>query len=221
MDGHVLQPTGSHWILTLLAAASAAAHIRAEYGGPRWVVYACKPLTTSLLLLLAWWPGAVGDRYALAITAGLSLSLAGDVFLMLPRDRFVAGLVSFLLAHVAYLVAFTAGVSFAARPLAFLPFAAAGVVVLAVLWRDLGRLRGPVTLYVVVIMTMASQAATRALALQTTAAILAAAGAALFVASDTILAFDRFRTRFRSARLLVLVTYVVAQWLIALSAGAA
>ncbi|MGD8278049.1 MAG: lysoplasmalogenase [Gemmatimonadota bacterium] len=215
------EPVALYGILTLLAAGSAAAHIRAEYRGPRWVVYACKPLTTSLLLLLACSPGAAGDRYALAIVTGLTLSLAGDVFLMLPRDRFVAGLVSFLLAHVAYLIAFTAGVSFAGAPVVFVPYAAVGVVVLAILWRDLGRLRGPVTLYVVVIMAMASQAVARALALQTTAAILAAAGAALFVASDTILAFDRFRQRFRSARLLVLVTYVLAQWLIALSVAMA
>jgi len=211
----MLQPYGIVGVLTLLAGVSAVAHIRAEYRGPRRAVYVCKPLTTTLILILAAWPGAAADRYTLAIVTGLALSLAGDVFLMLPRDRFVAGLVSFLLAHVAYLVAFTSGVAFAAAPLAFLPYAAAGAVVLAILWPDLGRLRGPVTLYVVVIMAMASQAAVRALTMQTSAALLTAVGAALFVASDTFLAFDRFRRRFRSARLLVILTYVVAQWLIA------
>ncbi len=38
--------------------------------------------------------------------AALALSLAGDVFLMVPRDLFVAGLGSFLLAQVAYVGAF-------------------------------------------------------------------------------------------------------------------
>ncbi len=37
---------------------------------------------------------------------GLLLSLAGDVFLMLPSDRFLHGLISFFLAHVAYVVGF-------------------------------------------------------------------------------------------------------------------
>ena len=32
--------------------------------------------------------------------------MAGDIFLMLPRERFIAGLVAFLLAHVAYVVGF-------------------------------------------------------------------------------------------------------------------
>src|SRR5207249_662545 len=36
----------------------------------------------------------------------LVLSMLGDVFLMLPRDLFVAGLTSFLLAHLAYVVGF-------------------------------------------------------------------------------------------------------------------
>ena len=36
--------------------------------------------------------------------AALALSLAGDVFLMLPSDQFVPGLASFLLGHIAYIV---------------------------------------------------------------------------------------------------------------------
>ena len=36
--------------------------------------------------------------------AALVLSLAGDVFLMLPKDLFVFGLGSFLLGHIAYIV---------------------------------------------------------------------------------------------------------------------
>jgi uncharacterized membrane protein YhhN len=49
-------------------------------------------------------------RCAFTATA-LVLSLAGDVFLMLPRNLFVAGLGSFLLVHVAYIVAFNSPAS--------------------------------------------------------------------------------------------------------------
>ena len=53
---------------------------------------------------------------ASAVLAGLGLSLVGDVALMIPQG-FLAGLVAFLLAHLAYLVAFTrGGVRLAARP---------------------------------------------------------------------------------------------------------
>jgi uncharacterized membrane protein YhhN len=206
--------------ISVLAGASASFHIRAEYRGPRWRVYVCKPLTTTLLLAMALLaPGP--SRYQLAIAAGLLLSLAGDVFLMLPRDRFVAGLASFLLAHVAYVVAFTSGVPLGTAPGILVPAALPGGVVLALLWSRLGALRGPVAIYVVVITLMAWQATARVWTLHTGAAALAACGAACFVASDALLALNRFRTPFRSAQALVMGTYVVAQWLIALSVGAA
>ena len=48
-------------------------------------------------------------------------------------------------------------------------------------------------------------------------AMLAAIGAALFVVSDSFLAYDRFRQKFRAARIIVLSTYWAAQWLIAYS----
>ena len=88
-------------ILTPLAILSAALHIRAEHYGPRYHVYLFKPLTMAFILLMAvraGWPDL--SRYKVAILAGLVCSLAGDVFLMLPSDRFIAGLVSFLLAHL-------------------------------------------------------------------------------------------------------------------------
>jgi len=88
-------------ILTLLAILSASLHIRAEYYGPRYHVYLFKPLTMVFILLIvvqAGWPDF--SLHKVAILAGLVCSLAGDVFLMLPSDRFVAGLVSFLLAHL-------------------------------------------------------------------------------------------------------------------------
>lgn len=204
--------------LSLLAAVSAVLQVRAEYRGPRWRVYLCKPLTTALLLALAALPGGDGTgRYQIAVVVGLALSLAGDVFLMLPGDRFIPGLASFLLAHIAYLVAFTTGVPPGTRPAALLPFAASAGVLLAVLWPHLGARRTPVAAYVGAIVWMAWQALARALALGTAATALAAAGAALFVVSDAALALDRFKRPFRSARAVVMTTYVAAQWLIALS----
>ena len=207
-------------IVTLLAATSATLHIRAEYRGPRWLVYLCKPLTTALLLALALSAGGTGSpRYLYAVAAGLAFSLAGDVFLMLPHDRFVAGLASFLLAHLAYLVAFTTDVPLGSAPLLVAPSAAAGAAVLALLWPRLGKLRAPVAIYVAVIVTMAWQASARAWTLHTTSALLAAAGASLFMISDAILAVNRFHTSFRAAQALVMISYVSAQWLIAVSVG--
>lgn len=197
--------------------------IRAHYLDERrrWQVYLCKPLATLLILALALSLPAAHAEYRWVIAAGLAFSTAGDIFLMLPRDRFVAGLASFLAAHLCYAWAFSIGVPFAANPGFWLVYLALGGGVAAFVWPGLKpALRGPVTVYVVVIAVMASLAAERWHALGSVAALAAAAGAGLFVVSDSVLAIDRFRRPFHAARALTLVTYWAAQLLIALSVGA-
>lgn len=218
---------------TLTAAIGAAGAIVGGVLGEegRWLHYVCKPLATAALLAMAAFAIApVSSRYRLAIVVGLTLSLAGDVLLMLPQDRFVAGLVCFLLAHCAYLVAFTDGVRLVARPLIwFICLALAGLIV-ALLWPGLpGVLRVPVTAYAVVLASMAAQAITWAQVLTADAgsglaraARLAALGGMLFIVSDTLLAYGRFRGADAGlnpalAPLWVLGSYYAAQWCIARS----
>jgi uncharacterized membrane protein YhhN len=203
-------------LLSLAILASAFVAIVADYRGPRFAVYLCKPLAALLILLAALVERTPADRhYRLSIAVGLLCSLAGDIFLMPPRDRFVAGLVSFLLAHGCYIVAFTTGgFHWILWPLA--PFLVVGAVVLGALWPLLGDRRLPVLVYMLAIVTMAWQAA-RWSGLHTAAAGLAAAGSALFVLSDSVLAWNRFARPFRAAQAVVLSTYFAAQWLIALS----
>ena len=209
--------------LTLAAGAGLAAGltIQATYAGPagRSRLYLFKPLTTGLIIAtaVASLPGP-GDRYSIAILAGLVCSLAGDIFLMLPGERFLPGLASFLLAHLAYLAAFTRGLAPLGLGLAALPLAGAGLLVLVYLWPGLDvRLRLPVTIYVAAIVTMAAAALARWTWLNTTPALLGALGALLFVISDAVLAVDRFRRPFRAAQGVLLSTYFAAQVLIALS----
>ena len=97
-------------VLSLLVLASALLNIRAEYKGPRRQVYVFKPLTVVLVILIALQTKfAAAPPYKQLIVAGLLCSLAGDVLLIWPRERFVAGLVCFLFAHVCYIAAFTVG----------------------------------------------------------------------------------------------------------------
>ncbi|MEF9943405.1 MAG: lysoplasmalogenase [Burkholderiaceae bacterium] len=187
----------------------------------RWLVYVFKPLATILILVLALFGMVVEpSRYAIAVVVGLVFSLAGDVFLMLPSDRFREGLASFLLAHIAYLVAFTVAVGWASPAWPYLAWAVLAVPLVSRLWPGVPRqLRPAVGVYMLVLLAMAAQAMSRALALGDAAAWLAAAGAVLFVVSDYSLALDRFTRRFVAAPALVHVTYYAAQWLIALSIG--
>ena len=208
-------------LATVPVAASMACAIRAAERGDRRGVYLFKPLTTVLIIaaaLLLVTPARRG--YQELIVAGLVLSLAGDVFLMLPRDRFTAGLVAFLLAHLTYIGAFTLGVG--VRPGQWpwlLPFALGCGVVFAYLRPSLGRHTVPVAVYVTVIVLMAWRALARALAPGVTpfSGWVAAAGALVFLVSDSALAINRFRRPFEGAESLVLSTYWVAQLLIGLS----
>ncbi len=199
---------------------SAIIHIRAEYRGPRRNVYIFKPLTTSLIILTALLlPASVPAPYKLLIILGLIFSLGGDIFLMLPNDRFIFGLVSFLIGHIFYIVAFTRQTGFQLTPWVLGAYLLYGVVMLALLWPHLGSMQAPVVLYMLIILIMGWQATERWLMLGAVGALLAAVGALLFVISDSVLALDRFRGRFAAARAIVLCTYFAAQWLIALSVG--
>lgn len=200
-----------------LATAAGLLHVLAEYRGPRWLVYLCKPLTTTSILALALVTTSADGRYRALIVAGLTWSLAGDVFLMLPRDRFVAGLTSFLIAHLCYVAAFATPPIGVVALLYGLLLAALAAPVLVAIWPGLGSLRIPVVAYVTVIVAMAWQAGLRWTVFHTSAAALAALGAALFMASDAALAIDRFAGRYAAARAVVLGTYYPAQLLIALS----
>jgi uncharacterized membrane protein YhhN len=207
--------------LGLLIASSAALTLWAEHRDARRAFYLFKPLTTILILALAAAaPQPVSRGYQALVCAGLLFSLAGDVFLMLPRDRFVAGLASFLVAHLFYVAAFAPRPVTLAAPLVLALLLAYGAVLLRALWPRLGTLRVPVAVYAAALLVMAWQAAERHAMLGTTPALLAALGAGLFVISDSVLAWERFRQRHGYGQAVVLGTYFAAQWLIASSVSA-
>jgi uncharacterized membrane protein YhhN len=206
----------------LLLAAAAATATLAIVSAP-WALaspglnFMFKPLTTLLLITLAWPRGRDQPLRRRWILAGLACSLAGDVALLWPRQGFLPGLVSFLLAHLAYLAAFTQVQPLAARRSPFLAYAAIAGLVLAGLWPGVpAALRLPVVAYVLCLASMAAQAAVLwrcAPADGATGRL--ALGGALFVASDALLATDRFAHALPWASLWILVPYWLAQACIA------
>lgn len=203
--------------LLLLAVALGIANTGAEFVEWRAAVYVAKPLAMLLLTLLVL-TTRPASRYRDWIAAGLLASLAGDILLMLPQGRFVPGLVAFLIAHLCYIVAFTAdGATGRATLLPALVVYAFASVVLASLWQSLGTMRAPVTAYVAVISTMSWTAITRWRIHPSLGTALAAAGSLCFLLSDSSLAFRKFVAPFPGATLGILGTYYLAQWGIALS----
>ena len=187
----------------------------------RWLHYLTKP-TATLLLLLAVLRGMASRAYGVAIALGLAFAAAGDFFLMLPGDYFIAGLVCFLLAHCAYIWALTRDSRFGGHVAIFALFAVLAAVVFAGLWSHLPSLmRVPVTVYALVLATMAAQALSRDRQLAGTpgqqAARLAVLGGLFFMVSDTVLAYGRFRWNIPYNAIWVLGTYYAAQYLFARS----
>jgi uncharacterized membrane protein YhhN len=162
--------------------------------------YVAKP--GALCALIAW--AATGDAAWPWLIAALSFSLVGDVLLMLPADAFAPGLGAFLIAHLAYIVAFTAPLP--ARIGWLLVVLAASYPITARLLRAVptGPLRPAVAIYMAAIALMVGSAIASGDAVATM-------GAALFLASDTMLGWDRFVQRQPWARPAVMVTYHLGQ----------
>ncbi len=174
-----------------------------------------KPLATLVVMAYAWQRGHDNPTVRRWVLTGLCFSLAGDIFLMWPQQGFLPGLVSFLLAHLAYLVAFTRVVRFAATPWVFVAYAALALLILSQLWPGVpGALRLPVVAYVVALACMAAQAAVVWRAAASGGAVLAWGGL-LFMSSDALLATNKFGGGLPMASLWILSTYWAAQWCIA------
>jgi len=175
-----------------------------------------------VLAMLLWLRQAPPGRYRRWISLGLLASLAGDLLLQWPADLFVFGLGAFLLAHLAYLRAY---LSDCQRPawLALLLAAGCGTAIFALLASGgLGDLLLPVALYALAISAMLWRALARLgqAHLPSRSTNLAAAGAALFVLSDSLIGINRFVQPFSAAPLAIMASYWLGQWLIAASAFA-
>lgn len=203
-------------MLNLVFAALGLGHMAAAYRGPKWFFYLSKPGAMLVLVVMALGLGATDSPYGRWLLAGLLLSTLGDILLMLPKDRFVAGLVAFLLAHLCYVAAFWPQELGLHWPwlLALLVVAA---LVLRLLWPGLGAFKGPVLGYMAAILLMAWLAGERYLAAPGSGTALAALGALVFMLSDSVLALDRFHRPFKAASAVIMGTYYGAQYLLVLS----
>lgn len=180
-----------------------------------------KPATMLALLAAAVAMGAPGSAAGWWLLAALALGLAGDILLLGKTEpRFLGGLGAFLLGHLGYVVAFVVlGLDRPAWVLLGLLAFGIGLVparwVLVATHRDGGpALAGPVAAYIVVIGAMVCAA-------WATGHPLVGIGATVFLASDTMLALDRFVTPRRWAGTAVMVTYHVGQSLVVLGVLAA
>lgn len=180
-----------------------------------------KPVLIPLLGFGVYFHPKFPSRKILLIA--LFFSWIGDVILLfadISEIYFIIGLVSFLIAHLTYCVLFNKQIvgemqvnkvlfGFGSLLIAFYL-----IGMLGFLMPKLGELRIPVIIYAAVISTMLLFAFNGYLIWKKPAALYIFLGAATFVASDSILAFNKFYAPIEKGSFFIMLTYLVAQYLI-------
>ena len=192
-----------------IAAAFAIADWYAVATRRTTLEYVCKPATALAFLASAIVLDPTYTDTRAWFCVALAFCAAGDTFLMLPRDAFVPGLSSFLVAQLCFTVGFALHID----DLTLLVIGVLVVTAIAVplssrfvraLRRDdLSALVPAVLAYVAAISAMAATAIA-------TGNAVAMAGAALFFCSDALIAETRFVQTRSWGPLAVIVTYHLA-----------
>jgi uncharacterized membrane protein YhhN len=195
----------------------------AERGGYRVGLLISKTALSALFVLTAWLQPHAIPRYTLLLIMGLIFCMGGDICLAFPQRRmFLLGLISFLVGHIFYGVAF-----FGVAPLnSWTGFGSFGVLVMGAgvyLWLapHLGDMKRPVQVYVLVISAMVVGAVTVAADHRFTwvGRVMVLGGAICFYFSDIFVARDRFVKEEFTNRVIGLPMYYGGQFLLAFSVG--
>ena len=189
----------------------------AVHKGWKKLEYFLKPVTMVFLFAFLFISTNGLEGIALWFGIGIILSLAGDVLLMLPREQFIAGLVAFLLAHLAYIIGLNQTLP---------PFSVIGLVwavllgiIAAQFYKHLATglirqkeesLQKPILTYIAVITIMLLSAL---LTLShpdwdSRTAITVSIGAALFALSDAFLAWNKFVQPIKNGRVMNIATWI-------------
>ena len=153
--------------------------------------------------------------------AGLFFSWVGDVLLEVPGGgeiMFIAGLGGFLLSLLMYAFVFftTPGKNevFHRRFYLLIPVLLYGIAMGLYLNKYLGEMRLPVIVYETAMITMLAGAVGRIGKVNRISYILVLTGAILFIISDSVLAINKFVQPVSLSTLIIMGTYITAQWLI-------
>ena len=184
-----------------------------------------KPFIVIWLAIFLIASTSLKGRFHKRILTGLVFSLIGDIFLLfspLNEEYFSYGLLAFLLCHLFYIRAFY--LDFKSAPeldkvgarVAIITCAILSTAFFFILRPHLGPMRVPILAYIIIISLMFMMAAFRNLRVNKVSFYLILFGAACFIVSDALLAYSKFVTSFAGSHILVLVTYMVGQYLIVL-----
>ncbi|WP_340110824.1 lysoplasmalogenase [Maribellus mangrovi] len=159
----------------------------------------------------------------LALLALLA-SWCGDLFMMFATDSiyFILGIASFMVAQALYAFLFLHTINLSGKkpflkkkPFWMIPYISYGIIIYIVLFPHLGAvLRISVFVYFVAILTMSVMALNRYGNGHPVSFVMVFTGSLLFIVSDSLIAVNRFLVAIPFEGLLVMSTYIAAQYLI-------
>lgn len=180
-----------------------------------------KPALVPLLGFGVYFHQKFPSRKTLLIA--LLFSWIGDVILLfadIAEIYFILGLVAFLISHIAYCVLFNKQITGEIQINKFL-FGIGSIIIafylvamVLFLMPDLGDLKIPVIVYAAVISTMLLFAFNGSLIWKKPGSLYVFLGAVVFVISDSILAIDKFHAPIEKSSFFIMLTYLVAQYLL-------
>lgn len=206
----------SYWLIVFVSAL--VADLVAIMANNQLLQYIAKPM---LMITLAGYfinrtkGGSL--KFKRPVLMAITFSWIGDVLLMFAgRDElfFILGLASFLIAHVFYILFFhqlKKQETIRGRIWPLLIVVVYYIGLLYFLSPYLGDMKLPVRVYGVVISLMCMLALHMVYLRDRTTAKWLVAGALLFIASDSILAIDKFYQPFNFAGFLIMLSYGAAQ----------
>lgn len=171
-----------------------------------------KPLIVGSLI--GFYIGVARKQSPLFILA-LIFAMLGDIFLMFKTENFfLIGLGCFLVMQILYTATFLRDRSKDIRlnTIKSAPVILLAVSIIAFLWQDLGSMQLPVTLYTAAITFMVITALIRQTSIKWYLPVVA--GVFLFMVSDAGIAFNKFGGQYAGAEYFIMITYMVAQYLI-------
>jgi uncharacterized membrane protein YhhN len=202
----------------LLCAALALALIDWLAIAKKWITLGYFTRPGVILALLAWFSQVGGFNGWLAwFAVGLVFSLAGDILLKIPGERFHAGLASFLVAHLAYLIGFNATLPPLNAPFLILAILVAitGIqIYMRLAARGISRLHVLVYGCVLCLMLLSALISMVRTEWLYGPALLVSSGALMLFTSDTLLAWDRLVASLPNGKLWMRITYQMGQILL-------
>lgn len=178
--------------------------------------YFAKPtLLIALLIFYAFQSHHIKANIRKLTWGALMFSLLGDILLLFVDQSphfFTAGLVSFLTAHILYILVFLKARNRSKKPWLFLSVLIIyGATLFFILKDHLGVMLLPVFFYMIVILTMATSAFLRKGSVQNLSYNFVLMGAILFLISDSLLAVNKFYEPLAYSNISIMFTYAFAQ----------